>query len=313
MSLQHIKQRIKSIRSTSQITKAMELVSAAKMRKAQAQAQASRPYALHGREIIEMLSGRVDRKKHALLANRKVEKIALIVISSDKGLAGSYNTLLTREVAKFIKENQDKKIDIITVGKKGEKALLSLGFKPTASFADIATHPNFSDIIPIGKIAIDGFIDLIYDQVIVAYTHFHSTIKQEAKVAVLLPINGVSPEGKSGSQAPQEGEAALPRRGREAIEDTSFADGRSNLLYKFEPNQDKVLDFILPRMIETNFYQFLLEAIASEHSARMVAMKNASDNASDIIGDLTLTYNSARQAKITQELLEITGAAEAIS
>lgn len=287
MSLQHIKQRIKSIKSTSQITKAMELVSAAKMRKAQEQAQRSRPYIQHGREIIELLVGKVDRKKHALLANREVKKIILIVIASDKGLAGSYNTLVTREVAKFLQDNSDKHIDIVAVGKKGEKAALLLGKQPTASFVDLPTHPSFSDITPIGKIAIDGFLNATYDQVVVAYTHFHSTIKQEARVATLLPIANhtqITPESSR----------------------------ISDLDYKFEPNQDKVLDFIVPRMVETNFYQFLLEAIASEHSARMVAMKNASDNAGELIDDLTLTYNSARQTKITQELLEIVSAADAM-
>lgn len=287
MSLQQIRRRIKSIGSTAQITKAMELVAAAKMRKAQEQNDRSRPYSQHGREIIELLTAKVDRKFHPLLAQRPIHKIILIVVTSDKGLAGSYNTLVVREVSRFINENKDRQIDIVTVGKKGERALLSLGKRPIATFADLPTHPTFADITPIAKIGLDGFIKGDYDQVVIAYTHFVSTIRQEIKLATLLPISATSSEVQSGSQAPIE--------------------------YKFEPSQDKVLDYILPRMIETNFYQFLLEAIASEHSARMVAMKNATDNAQELIDDLRLTYNSVRQAKITQELTEIATATEAIS
>lgn len=293
MSLQQIRRRIKSIKSTAQITKAMELVAAVKMRKAQQQALQSRSYSQIGLEIIKLLSDILERKIHPLLAYRKVQTILFIVVTSDRGLAGSYNTLVIREALKFINQNSDKKIDIVTVGKNGERAVSALGKNPMAIFNDLPHHPTFSDIAPIAKLGLDDFINKTYDQVTICYTHFVSTIRQEVKVATMLPIAQNAQVAVSASGVIKQAER-LSDLSNSAVE------------YKFEPSQDKILDFILPRMIETNVYQAILEAIASEHSARMVAMKNATDNAKDLVGDLTLTYNSARQAKITQELLEIT-------
>lgn len=294
-SPQILRRRIKSIQSTKQITKAMELVAASKMRRAQNQTLQSRPYAADGFTLVKNLSSRIDRSSHPLLSSRQTSNILLIVVTSDRGLAGAYNTLLLREVIKFIQQAKNQIVYIITIGRKALDVLRKIdGLNIVASYIEFPPHPMIQDVAPITKSAIDGFSETKYDSVRIAYTHFHSTLKQEPRLEELLPLtNRLSDEGLAASKD-------------SVSNDQPLVSQMQN--YKIEPNPDVVFDFILPRMIETQIYQRILEAIASEQSARMVAMKNASDNAGEIIGDLQLTYNAARQSKITQELLEITSA-----
>lgn len=282
---QLLRRRIKSIQNTRQITKAMELVAASKMRRAQTEVLQSRPYSNEGLMLIRKLSNQIDRSTHPLLSHRLINKILLIAVTSNRGLAGAYNTLILREVIRYLEHNQEKKIDLIIIGRKGQDVLVKIVADPSklsivATYTNFPTHPTWNDITPIAKTAIDGFCSGQYDAVKIAYTQFHSTVKQEPKIEELLPL----PNGINNQQSTI----------------------NNHVDYQFEPTPDVVFDFILPRTIEVQVYHRILEAIASEHSARMVAMKNASDNALEIIGDLQLTYNSARQTKITEELLEIT-------
>lgn len=285
---QSIRRRIKSITNTRQITKAMELVAAAKMRKAQERAQNSRLYSSSAKESLSLLSIAAQKITHPLLASKKSaagasRKDLLIVITSDRGLAGSYNSFCLRLASSFLQTKIDS-VDILTIGKKARDFFSRTDANIAATFIDLPPYPSFNDLRPVAEIAIDDFLRRQYSQVNIVYTKFHSTVKQEAVLEQFLPI-----ENKDYT----EGEEPLPE-------------------FTFEPNEKNVLDYVVPRLVETLLYQKLLESVASEHSARMVAMKNASDNASDIIKDLQLTYNGVRQAGITQELAEITAGSNAI-
>lgn len=290
---QQIRRRIKSITNTRQITKAMELVAAAKMRKAQELTLKSRNYSNSGEEILRLLKkASKNKKRHPLLVKRNnPKKILLIVISSDKGLAGSYNSFVLRKASKFISE-QTLPTDVLTIGKKAQDFFSKTKIQIVATFTGLPPYPQSTDIKPIIEIAINDFLKKKTDKIVIAYTKFHSTIKQEAVLEDFLPISDIDGEGD-----------------KESIIESS----KETEEYQFEPTEPEVLSAIVPRLVEIALYQKLLESIASEHSARMVAMKSASDNAKDIISDLQLTYNSIRQASITQELSEITAGANALN
>ncbi|MBI3495123.1 ATP synthase F1 subunit gamma [Candidatus Berkelbacteria bacterium] len=283
-SLQLYRRRIKSIANTRQITKAMELVAASKMRRAQQQTLRSRPYASVTDQFLNILSRVTQPTDHPLLQQRNIERALMVVITSDRGLAGIYNNQLMKKVVEFTGENRII-FEYITIGKKGQDFFARTGKTMVATFTKFSDHPAITDIRPIATLVSDEFIKGNYQAIYIAYTDFVSMIKQNPMIAQLLPIKPA--------------EIA-----QENIVTKEF---------KFEPTKDEILEFILPRALETMLYQKILESIASEHSARMIAMKNASDNAKDIIDDLTLTYNSIRQAKITQELAEITSAANAVT
>lgn len=289
---QQIRRRIKSITNTRQITKAMELVAAAKMRKAQELTLKSRNFSLGSEEVLRLLQKAARKTAHPLLLIRnEVNKIMLIVMASDKGLAGSYNANILRKSAQYINE-QKVPVELMTIGKKAQNFFSKTDAEIVASFSDLPPYPTSRDIKPIIDIAISDFLSGKVDKVVITYTKFHSTIKQEVLVDEFLPI--VS-------------EDSNPTGEPTASENIYQPDE-----YKFEPDEAKVLDTIVPGLVEISLYQKVLDSIASEHSSRMVAMKNASDNAKDIIDDLQLTYNSVRQASITQELAEITAGANAI-
>ncbi|MBI3261259.1 ATP synthase F1 subunit gamma [Candidatus Berkelbacteria bacterium] len=287
-SLQLYRRRIKSINSTRQITKAMELVASSKMRKAQDQTLRLREYASITDEFVRLLSSSVDPKSHPLLANPKVEpgltRKLIVVVTSDRGLAGAYNAGLLRKLVELESEKQHGAIEYVTIGKKGQDFLTRIGKPIVATFTKFAPHPSIQDIAPIVKIASDGFLNKEYQSIHIAYTEFISTIKQVPQIIQLLPLTAQAVEP-----------LAKPSE------------------YRFEPSRDQVLEFILPRALEMVIYRAILESIAAEHSSRMIAMKSASDNAKELVDDLTLSYNSVRQAKITQELAEIAIGAEAIT
>jgi len=291
-SLQLYRRRIKSINSTRQITKAMELVAASKMRRAQEQTSRLSDYASTTEEFVRILSSITDPVAHPLLyrpAESGNNKKLMVTITSDRGLAGVYNSALLRKVIEVETKDSTHMTNYLTIGKKGQDFLNRLAKTIVASFTKFPPHPSIADIQPIVKIISDGFLSRQYSSVHIAYTKYISTIKLEPQVFQLLPIE----------PPPSLTELNIAPRGRAE--------------YKFEPTRDEVLEFILPRALETVIYRTILESIASEHSARMIAMKNASDNAKDLIDDLTLTYNSVRQAKITQELSEIATAAGAVT
>ena len=286
---QDIRRRIKSIRNTSQITKALQMVAASKMRKAQMAALAGRPYSNLMNRVLVSLQQRTDSKLHPLLQEREVKKELVVVLSTDKGLAGALNTNLFREAIKF---EPDKAL-YVTSGAKGRQFIVRTRRELLADFP-LKDAPAFTETKEISKFAVEKFLSGEVDKVSVLFTHFINTINQKPTVRTLLPI--------SPFDLPQNSVAA----------DSAGGNGDPLVGYTFEPAPEAVLDVMLPYYLHYQIYQMVLDARASEHSSRMVAMKNATDNAKQFIKDLTLEYNKMRQASITTELLEIATAQMAV-
>jgi F-type H+-transporting ATPase subunit gamma len=282
-----LKRRIGSIKSTKQITKAMELVAASKMKKAQDHATSSRAYRAAARSILDRLSGVTDVSNHPLFEARKVKNKLVIVITSDRGLAGAYNSNVFRLMAKKVGEDQKKNInvEVVAIGRQAAHFLPRIkDVKTIAAYPMFNTRPSETEIRNIANPIFKKYVDKEIDAVEVVYTDFISNINQETKSVTLLPTE-IS-EQKQASEL----EVAI-----------------------FEPAIEEAVEDITRRLLQVQLWQALLESLASEHSMRMMAMKNATDNANDIIDDLTLAYNTARQAAITQEIAEIVGGAEAVS
>ena len=275
-----LRRRIKSVKSTSQITKAMQMVAAAKMRKAQSAALAGRPYQEALARVLAAVKGRVDPTTHKLLAVRPLRRELVVIFSTDKGLCGPLNSNLFRELSRVERD----KAAFVACGKKAVQFLARTKRERLADF-ELADSPRFSDVRPIANFVSDQFVSGETDQVRVLYPRFVNTLTQESVLRTLLPIP-VEELGITGEENP--GEAL------------------------FEPNAQGVMDAILPHYIRYQLYEMLLNARASEHSARMVAMKNATDNAKQLIKDLTLHYNKIRQENITTEILEISTAQLAV-
>ncbi len=288
-----IKTRIKSVGNIRKITKAMELVAATKMRKAVNSSQASRVYAQHARELLGNL-GKDRNLRHPLLKKSKGNKELLVVVASNRGLCGGYNVNIVKTANEYIKNNKDKKIDLVLVGRKAETMSRATGIKAVASFVNFSDDLRSEEIIPLARLIIEEFTEGKYSKVALAFTDFISGIKYEPKISSLLPIS----KDVLG-ELPQAKEQEVRQKPKQVI--------------LFEPGEERVLGLVLPRLTEVLIYQALLEASASEHSARMLAMKNANDNARDILEELMLYYNQARQAGITQEIAEISGGAQALS
>jgi F-type H+-transporting ATPase subunit gamma len=290
-STRDIRRRIKSVKNTAQITKAMQMVASAKMRKAQLAALAGRPYAgLMNRVLAHATAGAGDFS-HPLLEQRPVARRAVVLISTDKGLCGALNTNLLREAMKLDKENTV----FVCVGRKGAQWASRLKRKIVAEFT-YKDNPQFSEARAIARFVQELFIKGEVDEVKVLYTNFISTLSQAPELHLMLPLNEIA-----GVQVSPQG-----RREKVVLEATATE-------YIFEPSPAEVLGQLLPKAMNFEIYQFLLEARASEHSSRMVAMKNATDNAKQLIKSLTLEYNKMRQANITKELLEITTAQMAVA
>ena len=289
-STRDIRRRIKSVKNTAQITKAMQMVAASKMRKAQQSALAGRPYATLMNAVLAQVTANAGDFTHPLLEKREVRTRGIIVVSSDKGLAGALNSNLLREVAKFDKNNSV----YVAAGRKGSQFIARTQRKLAAEFT-YKDSPLFSEARAISRFAQDLFLKGEVDQVDVVFTNFISTLTQKPEVRTLLPV-GEMKGVTAGLDGEESGEA--------------LSTGATE--YLFEPGPADVLGSLLPHYLNFQVFQILLEAKASEHSARMVAMKNATDNAKQLIKDLTLEYNKLRQANITKELLEITSAAMAM-
>jgi F-type H+-transporting ATPase subunit gamma len=286
---QDIRRRIKSIRNIGQLTKAMQMVAASKMRKAQQHALAGRPYASLMNKVLVSLQKRTDPRLHPLLNIRDVNKELVLIISTDKGLAGSLNTNLFREASSF----DQAKTAFVTTGKKARQFIARTKRELLADF-ELKDAPSFVETKPISKFCTEKFLNHEVDKVSVLYTHFINTVNQKPVVQTLLPISAFD----------------LPKKHDESKEGEEDVDPM--LGYIFEPNALAVLDIMLPYYVQYQVFQMILDARASEHSARMVAMKNATDNAHEFIKDLTLEYNKMRQASITTELLEIATAQMAL-
>lgn len=287
-NLKDIRTRIASVKNTKKITSAMKMVSAAKLRRAQESAEAARPYALKMDQVIGSLVSRVEDDAHPLLQRHEVEDRALVIlISSNRGLCGGYNSSLLRTLDRFIKDRADAgvTVDIATVGRKGHVYYRSRDPEIFHNYADVIGDVSFANAKKIAGDAIENFIDGKYDLVYVLFNEFISAIKYETTMQHLLPLS---------------------------VEDFEEGELDAGGEYIFEPGEDELLAHLLPTNIEVQVLRALLEAEASEHSARMAAMENATNNANDMIDRLTLQYNRARQAYITKELMEIVSGAEAL-
>ncbi len=304
-SLREIRSKIKGFKSTRQVTKAMELVSASKMRRAVQNAVTLRRYARTAWAILRRVAG-VNSGTHPFLTERPVRHVLAILITSDRGLCGSLNTQVFRAVTQYVRGLQDLPgpidMEYIAVGRKGQQFLARTGQKVVAAFPALSNHARFRDVLPVSKMALDGFQAGTYDHVVLVYAGFVSALVQDPTVKVLLPF--------SESRLQEMIDSLFLQRngGKDVPADTSSLTTN----YTFEPSETEVLDRILPQLTELQIYQAVLEAAASEHSARMIAMRNASDNALDIIDDLTLTYNQTRQSKITAELAELSASKAAL-
>lgn len=307
-SLRDIRRKMKAITSTRQVTKAMELVAASKMRRAVQHAQALRRYALHAWEILLSI-GRTHASGHPFLMQRKVKRLLGIAFTSDRGLCGSLNAQLLRSLQRYIQSvsalGSFESMDFITVGRKGHQMLTRQNRTVIATFPSLSNHPTINDVRPIARLAIDEFNKGTYDHVVLVYTDFISPVVQQASVKVLLPFSPSEVREVLGTLA----ESRKQTKEEAEIRHTDIGKGQE---YLFEPTAAEVLDVILPQLTETQVFQAVLESVASEHSARMLAMHNATDSASEILDDITLTYNQTRQASITAELAELSAGAAAL-
>lgn len=284
-SRRELKRRIRSIRNTAQITKAMQMVAASRMRRAQARVASSRPYAEHIRGLVADIAGRPGATEHGLLAEREVRNVEIVAVGSDRGLAGAFVTNVNRETARLI-QSVGKPVRIVAVGRKPRDFALRSRHQLVAEYTNLGDHPGMADVGPIAQQVLQDFEDGTVDAVYLIYTEFISTLRQRPRTVQLLPV--IPPEGEQGAP-----EGAGP--------------------WNYEPdNPQEVLSDLLPRYVEFMVYQALLETLASFHSAQMIAMSNATDNANELIQDLTLVMNKARQAEITKEIAEISGASEAL-
>jgi F-type H+-transporting ATPase subunit gamma len=278
-----IKRRIKGIQSTAKITRAMEMIATSKMRKAQERGLAGRPYAEKIQQVMADLAAlrREGEEMHPLLQARPVKKIGLLHITPDRGLCGGLNTNLNRKTTGFILE-QTVSVSLVTVGRKGRDFMRRYGREIRAEFTNLGDRPGWLDTLPISRIIIEDYTNGEIDRVYIVYPQFISTMVQKPVVQQLLPVEP----------------AEIPTA--------------QNVDYIYEPGPAEVLGQLLPRFIVMEVYHAILESIASEQSARMVAMRNATESAGELIEELTLMYNKARQEMITKELLDITGGAAAL-
>ena len=278
-----IRRRIRGVQNTAKITKAMEMIASSKMRKAQERGLAGRAYSEKIKQVIADLAALPQVESVSpLLKKRIVKKICVIHVTPDRGLSGGLDSNLNRKVAAFIIE-QKAPVSLVTVGRRGVDYMRRYGREILAEFNKLGDKPSLLDVLPIAKIVIDDYNHALFDMVYIAYPKFVNTMRQVPVIEQLLPV------------VP----AVLPQ--------TMSRD------YIFEPNAQSVLDVLLPRFVESEVYHIILESIASEQSARMVAMRNATDAAKDLVESLTLAYFKARQESITAELLDIVGGAASIS
>lgn len=287
-STREIRRRIRSVRNLAQITRAMEMVSASKMRRAQRNVLATRPYADRLRDVMSSLMARTSgsRKGSLLEIRPEVKSVALIVITPDRGLAGSLVGNLLRRTARFVLDERAKghSVKVLAIGKKGRDFLARSGQDLLAEVTKLGDNPKLADILGVSTNVIEGFLKGDFDEAYLVYSQFVNTLVQRPAIRRILPVEAeMSDKSAKGSD------------------------------YNYEPDQDVVLNDLLPRFAEVQIYQALLEAIASEHSARMVAMRNATDNAKELRRELSLTYNKTRQANITKEVSEIASGASALA
>jgi F-type H+-transporting ATPase subunit gamma len=290
-SLRDIRRRIRSVRNTAKITKAMELVAASRLRRAQMRVTAARPYADAMRTLMAELGAIAQsggQALHPLLVHREIRSVGVLLVTPDRGLAGALNTNIIRRGTEVIlgEERSDgRTVQVVTVGRKGQDFLVRRGRKLLGTFTGFVDRTSYDDIVPVARVIMDSYVNDEIDRAVLVYPRFISTLTQRAEVVQLLPIEAPRQEGES----------------------------QHRLDYIFEPDPQSILEQLLPRYVEVQIYQALLETAASFFSAQMVAMRNATENANDLVSSLSLTYNKVRQANITREVTEIASAAEAMA
>lgn len=294
-----IKRRIKSVKNTKKITKAMELVSASKMKRAVNATLSARPYARASWEILESLSTISTESEHPLLKKREVKNALVVLISSNRGLCGAYNAQIIRRVIEMIKNDTEVNLSFVAVGKKGEVALRRIGQNIVASFTDLPDNASLRDVAPIGNLLIEDFTNGTYDKVYIAYTDFISALVSKSTIKSILPISKI--EVKEMSENLGDNEESTSASNPQAVN------------YVFEPGYDALMSKLVEKIARAQVYQMILESSASEQSSRMMAMKNASEAAGEMIDDLTLAFNKARQAAITKEISEISAGMASVS
>ncbi len=300
-----IKNRIKSTKNIQQITKAMEAVSAVKMRKSEGAAIKGRPFALHAVNILKKIDkslGEDARELSPLFKKREIKKALLVVVASDKGLAGAFNSNVIKAANNFVKHSAHP-LDIVAVGKKSKEYFERNKFSINRSFELMGDYATLAEIKPLSEHLISLFESGTYDKVDIIYTNFISALKQEVVHRPLLPLNAETLR--------QVVENIIPSSGK-------FSEMKVDMLaedkdYTFEPSLSDIVKNLVPTLVEIEVFHSILEANASEHAARMVAMKNASENAKELIKTFTISYNKARQAQITKELIEIVSGKEALA
>jgi F-type H+-transporting ATPase subunit gamma len=291
-SLRDIRRRIRSIRNTAKITKAMELVAGSRLRRAQMRVTAARPYAEAMRALVAELGAQAPTSGgalHPLLVQRDVHAVGVLLVTPDRGLAGALNTNIIRRGTEVILEHErsgGQTVQVVTVGRKGQDFLARRGRKLLGTFTGIVDKIRYDDVIPIARVITDSFTSGSIDRAVLVYPRFVSTLSQRPEVVQLLPI--APPESPS-------------------------QDRQQRLDYIFEPDPQSILEQLLPRYVEVLIYQAILETAASFFSAQMIAMRNATENANDLVQSLSLTYNKVRQANITNQVTEIASAAEAMA
>jgi len=275
-----IRRRIGAVRNIKQITRAMQFVAASKLRRAQEATLSARPYSEKIDEVLADLAAVLGAEEHPLLAEREGGRRLIVLITTDRGLAGPLNTNTIRFASRAVTESEGD-LAVVTIGRKGRDAMRRARVPLEAHFAGFGDRPSFADVLPVARLVTDGFISGQFGRVDIVYSHFQSTLVQRPTLDRLLPVE------------PSEDVEGIP--GRQFI---------------FEPDAGTVLTQLLPRYVATRLFQAVLESKASEESSRMVAMKNATENAEELIEDLTLSYNKVRQANITREMIEIASGAQ---
>ncbi|MBD7909165.1 ATP synthase F1 subunit gamma [Sporosarcina gallistercoris] len=282
-SLREVEQRIKSTKSTRQITKAMQMVSASKLSRAEANAKKFVPYMDKIEEVVGSIASVTQNSGHPMLVTRPVKKTGYIIVTSDRGLVGGYNANILRKAKRAIEARHASKDEIVlfVIGSKGTEFFERLGFNVQESLVGVTDHPSFEEIKNIANKAVGMFTEGNYDELYLYYNHFVSAISNEPTERKLLPLTDLEPSGVSSS-------------------------------YEFEPSAEVILESLLPQYAESLIFGAVLDGKASEHASSMTAMKTATDNATDLIDDLTLVFNRARQAAITQEITEIVAGVAAL-
>lgn len=293
-----IKRRIKSVKNTKKITKAMELVAASKMKRAVSRALASRLYASYSWDLLTSLSARLDEITHPFFTERETGKTLILLITSNRGLCGAYNSQVIKKTLAMLSGNKTEEIELITIGKKGDSALRRIGQTVTASFLELPDTATLTDISPISKLAISEYKSGTYKHIYVAYTDFISALTQKPQIRRLLPIS--KEEIKEMIESIGEGA-------------NTAQTATSETPYTFDGDIATLIESLAEKLTRMQIYQMLLESNASEQSARMIAMKNASEAAGEMIDDLTLAFNKARQAGITREISEISAGMASVS